>query len=90
MRFCWLSFKKGDNYVDKHRYHGGNVHTPYSDYRVMKLLERAEKSGKPDAVKNMLEAIGRKMEDGRWRTPKENGKYKKPPSLKNPCNGVGA
>lgn len=56
----------------------------------MKLLERAEKSGKPDAVKNMLEAIGRKMEDGRWRTPKENGKYKKPPSLKNPCNGVGA
>ena len=73
-----------------YNYHGGNVHTPYSDYRVMKLLERAEKSGKPDAVKNMLEAIGRKMEDGRWRTPKENGKYKKPPSLKNPCNGVGA
>ena len=70
-----------------YNYHGGNVHTPYSDYRVMRLLERAEKSGKPDAVKNMLEAIGRKMEDGRWRTPKENGKYKKPPSLKNPCNG---
>ena len=73
-----------------YNYHGGIVHIPYLDYRVMKLLERAEKSGKPDAVKNMLEAIGRKMEDGRWRTPKENGKYKKPPSLKNPCNGVGA
>ncbi len=70
-----------------YNYHGGNVHTPYSDYRVMRLLERAEKSGKPDAVKNMLEAIGRKMEDGKWRTPKVNGKYKKPPSLKNPCNG---
>jgi hypothetical protein len=27
------------------------------------------------------------MEDGKWRTPKVNGKYKKPPSLKNPCNG---
>ena len=49
-------------------YHGGHVHAQHSDQRIMRLLERAEASGKPNAVQTTLRSIGEKMEGGRWLT----------------------
>ena len=60
-------------------YHGGNVHAQHSDQRISRLLERAQRTGNPDNVRKTLESIGAKMEDGKWRTPKNpNGSYAKP------------
>ena len=59
-------------------YHAGYIHSYHSDKRVMKLLQRAEASGKPNAVQNMLKAIATKMEKGNWKQPKtKNGKCPK-------------
>ena len=59
-------------------YHAGYIHSYHSDKRVMKLLQRAEASGKPNAVQNMLKSIATKMEKGNWKQPKtKNGKCPK-------------
>ena len=60
-------------------YHDWNVHSPHSDQRIMKLLQRAEPDGEI-AVRATLKAIGTKMEQGRWKTPIDckTGKYKQP------------